>query len=349
LTRIESFAFYESSLESLLIPSRILFIASDAVDLALHLSLVDRDSCPEFDRWLQLKRSGIAIDFRRIQRVSFGLQYLRDYLVDLSGFEEKFIIAESQEVPNQIYDRVEDDCLFIVKSIALRDTLEQSQLEQEIEKLINLRHPCIACSIGFVLSIKSVSRPELKICRFYSEGCSLAEVLSVNPVWWTSTVKAKVIAGIVLGLRFAHSLGLLHGHLTTSNIIFDFEHCIQIVDFKPKLFEFVESKSEEKRQLGGFLGEEWTPERDIQAFASILFEIIVGRPLSGNISIPWNIPRFVSEIIKAGLKSKSENKYSFNNIFDILKQNMFRMANDVNSAEVWAFVNWVESSEHPEE
>jgi serine/threonine protein kinase len=107
-------------------------------------------------------------------------------------------------------------------------------MENEIQNLINLRHPCIASPIGFVLPIESGSLQELKIVRLYSEHCSLAEVLVVRPVWWTSTVKAKAIAGIVLDLRFAHSLGLLHGHLTASNIL-----SIHIIAFK--LLTFIQS------------------------------------------------------------------------------------------------------------
>jgi serine/threonine protein kinase len=44
-------------------------------------------------------------------------------------------------------------------------------------------------------------------------------------------VKAKAVAAIALGLRFAHSFGLIHGSLTASNILFDADHCIQIADF----------------------------------------------------------------------------------------------------------------------
>jgi hypothetical protein len=231
---------------------------------------------------------------------------------------------------------------------APRNTFEQSQPEKEVENMINLQDPCIAGSIGFVLSIESVNPPELKIIRFYSECYSLAEVVSVNPVWWISTVKAKMIAGIVLGLRFAHSHGLLRGHLSTGNIVFDCEHCIQIVDFEPKLLEFGENGSEERTQLGDFLGEGWTPEKDIQVFASILLEIIVGRPSTGKIFIPRNIPRFVSKIIKTGRWLKSATKCSFNNIFEILKRNEFRIEDGVDSTEVSAFVNWVESAEYPD-
>jgi hypothetical protein len=70
-----------------------------------------------------------------------------------------------------------------VKSIALWECVEKSQIENEIENLINLHHPCIAAPIGFVFPIGSSNPQELKIVRLYLEGCSLAQVLSVPPVW----------------------------------------------------------------------------------------------------------------------------------------------------------------------
>jgi hypothetical protein len=199
------------------------------------------------------------------------------------------MIGESDGSPNEIYGRVEDGFLVVVKSIPHSKYVEKSQMENEIEKFINLQHPCIAAPIGFVVPIESGNAQELKIVRLYLEGCSLAEVLSVRPVWWTSTVKAKVVAGIVLGLRFVHSLGLLHGRLTTSNILFDSDHCLQIVDFRPILLEVGENESKKKPQLESFSGEELTPKTDVHAFASILFEIVVGRPAKGETSLPTDI------------------------------------------------------------
>jgi serine/threonine protein kinase len=172
------------------------------------------------------------------------------------------------------------------------------------------------------------------------------EVLSVTPIWWTSTVKAKAVAGIVLGLRFAHSLGLVHGHLTTSNILFDSDHCIQIVDFIPIVLAFGEIESEEGRQLVDFSGKGWTAKRDIEGFASILFELEFGHPPQGEISIPTGISDFVSTIIESGLSPLSRRSYSFNTILDILKQNDFQIEDGVDSAEVSRFVSWVESAEH---
>jgi hypothetical protein len=176
-------------------------------------------------------------------------------------------------------------------------------------------------------------------------------VVSVNPVWWTSTVKAKVVAGIVLGLRFAHSLGLFHGRLSSRNILFDLNHCIQIVNFDPIVLESVESESEseteEGMQPGGISEEGWRLERDIQAFVLILLEIVAEGSATDLASIPASIPSFVVDIIKLRLYRTSNERYSFNDIFEILKENNFRIEYGVDSEEVSAFVRWVESAEHP--
>jgi serine/threonine protein kinase len=162
--------------------------------------------------------------------------------VNVSGFEERSLVDESKGVRNEIYYRFEDEFLISVKSMLHSKSIKKSRMNNEIENLINLRHPCIAGPIGFVTGIESGNPQELKIVRLYFEGCSLTEVLSVRPVWWTSTVKAKVVAGIVLGLQFAHSHGLIHGGLTASNILFDSDHCIQIVDFNAIRLDVGESK-----------------------------------------------------------------------------------------------------------
>jgi serine/threonine protein kinase len=245
--------------------------------------------------------------------MGFDIRRLRDYIVSLSVFEERSQICDSDKVPNQIYHRPEDEFLAFIKSKPLSENIAES----DIENLINLRHPCITAPIGFVFRIESGSRQELKIVRLYLEGCSLAEVLSVNPIWWTSTVKAKAIAGIVLGLRFAHSLGLVHGHLTGNNILFDSDHCIEIVDFHPIALEVSEveiegeseNESEEGSQFNRFSRQEWTAQRDIQAFASILFELVSGRPLEGEASSLTGIPDFVSRIIKSGLSYLQEKLF----------------------------------------
>jgi serine/threonine protein kinase len=278
---------------------------------------------------------------------------LEDDLVNLSGFEEGSIIDEPSQLSNEIYRRTDDGFLIIVKSISLSESVEKSQIVNGLESLINLRHSCIAAPIGFVVSIESVCWEELKIVRSYSEGCSLAEILSVRPMWWTSTVKAKVNVVIVLALRFVHSLGGIHGYSTTNNIVLDSDHEIHIVDFKPVRLEVCEGESEreseEGTKFGRFSREGWTSRMHVCAFALILFEIMFGRPAQDEGFIPTGIPDFVWQILELELYATSKTRYSFHDIFETLKRNDFQIEVGVDSAEVFASVKWIECAEVPEE
>jgi hypothetical protein len=141
-----------------LIPSTVLFIASDSIDVASQIRLVDGDSCPEFNRWRQLKRLGIVINFRRIQRVGFHVPYLGDYIINLSAFEEKSRTCDSDEIPNERDRRIEDEVFVFMQSKRHSENVSESDLEKEIENLVNLRYSCITVPIGFVFPIELGSR-----------------------------------------------------------------------------------------------------------------------------------------------------------------------------------------------
>jgi serine/threonine protein kinase len=151
----------------------------------------------------------------------------------------------------------------------------------------------------------------------------------------------------VLALRFAHSLGLIHGHLNSKNILFDIDHRIQITDFSSIDVIFGKNASDEDV----LLGERWSRDADIRGFASILFEIIVGHPwtmsgvINGETILHADIPIFVSELIVAGQSPESGIYESLNDIINILKKNNFVIVSGVDSADVLAFVEWVESHE----
>jgi serine/threonine protein kinase len=160
-------------------------------------------------------------------------------------------------------------------------------------------------------------------------------------------VKAKAVVGLALGLRFAHGLGLLHGAVKASNILFDADRRIQIADFSPIRLETGEVEP--------FSGEEWAPTADVSAFASLLFEIAVGGtgtgtatpPIggAGGLPFPAAIPAFVSLMIKDGGSPESARRLSFAEIVAELKANRFEIMAGVDSDEVSAFVSRVESSE----
>jgi hypothetical protein len=86
---------------------------------------------------------------------------------------------------------------------------------------------------------------------------------------------------------------------------------------------------------------------DVCAFALILFEIVFGRPAQDERFIPTGIPDFVWQILELELYATSKTRYSFHDIFETLKRNDFHIEVGVESADVFAFVNWVESAEIP--
>jgi serine/threonine protein kinase len=204
----------------------------------------------------------------------------------------------------EIRRSLSDEFAIVVKSIDLCECVESSQIQQEIEILKNLRHPCIEGPIGFVVPLESRT---LKIIRSYMDT-TLSEVLSTSPHWWTATTKAKTVVGLVLGLRFAHSLGLLHGSLKASNVLFDADGCIHIADFCMNRLSGREG-SDCRIGMGGFFGEGWTPKGDVRGFARILFEIIAGHLVTDAAAaneiaiLPLDLPVFVSEMIRKGLSS----------------------------------------------
>jgi hypothetical protein len=340
LKRLESQVF-NSVYFSVIVPSTILFIASDAAPDPHHISMADNDSSDEFDRWQHLQGFGIQIDFRRMIRFDWMFTCRSDSLLDLSRLNAGSLLNASDRLSTQIYHWCDDGIALIVKSIKLSVFVERVHLERNIENLMNLRHPCIAGVIGVVFSSPL---QELKIVRIYLSCCSLSEIISGSPKWWTPTAKAKAIVGIVLSVQFVHSLGLQHGHLATNNVFFDEDGVIHISDFCMNGFSNLEGHNDAIAGTAGFSRESWTPKADVQGFAGILSEIVIVTSAQQDGRDPA-VPTFVSEIIERGQSADSNAVQSFLDIFEILKRNNFKIVEGVDSHEVWSFVNWIESSE----
>jgi hypothetical protein len=61
--------------------------------------------------------------------VGFDIPCLEDYIVNLSVFEERSMICNSNEVPNEIYHRTEDEFLVFVKSKPLLENVSESEID----------------------------------------------------------------------------------------------------------------------------------------------------------------------------------------------------------------------------
>jgi hypothetical protein len=290
---IEALSLNGRYVHSIVILSTICLIASTAFHHQCQISLLDGSSCPEFERWLAVRRLESNVDFRRIQKLSSGLHRLSDCVVDLSGFEGADEIGVGGTGSAHLYRRCEDGFEIVVKLFGEFDPGESCEIEREIEKLMNVTHPCIAAPFGLVLPAAS---KELRIARSYTRSSSLKDVLLARPLWWMPTAKAIAIAiaGIVLGMKFLHSFGLIHGGLKPSNVLFDEHHRIQIADFGQSPLDPRESAgtargvASELAAREMLSSEERTAKIGVFSFALILFEIMVDLPALGRTSIVWS-------------------------------------------------------------
>jgi hypothetical protein len=329
---------YEGIHPSIIIPSTVFFIAWNAADDSVELSIADVDSCPECGRWQRLQGAGIHVDFRRIRRFGSSFLSLSDSLWNRLSLNAESCLSENEEISAQIYDCCEDCLRIIVKSIKLSRCVKDDYVEKIINNSLNLRHPCIGSVIGVVLP---TGLRVLKLVEVSESGYSLFEVVSSSPEWWTPTAKAKAIVGLVMGLRFVHSFGLLHGNLTMNNIQLAEDGAIEITNFFLKSFEAEKSEECHTEYVEGFSGERWSPSDDIQAFTRILCEIVLDSS-PDLCELNRSVPSFVLELIKEGQSTDSIPTKSFADIFETLKKNDFKIAEGVEVMEVSSFVNWIE-------
>jgi serine/threonine protein kinase len=262
-------------------------------------------------------------------------------LFNLFGFCEGSELRVHDGILTRKHHGCDNGIAIIVKSIKISVKVEIAQVERRIENLMNLRHRCISGTIGVILQSPLQN---LEIVRMYSVGGSLSEVISASPEWWTPTAKAKAIVGVVLSMRFAHSYGLLHGHLTANNVVFDEDGVIQICDFCVQSLSEVVGNSEAIAEVGGFSGKDWRPDADVRGFAELVSKIVIGCS-SEESRTSQSIPTFVLKMIEQGQSSDSKATVSFVEIFETLKDEEFKILEGVDSKEVTNFVSWIELSE----
>jgi hypothetical protein len=112
--------------------------------------------------------------------------------------------------------------------------------------------------------------------------------------------------------------------------------------------EIEENERDDNFGVRGFSSVERWRKSDIEGFASVLIETLVGHPATqsdvsnGQSIFPTDVPLFVLEMISANQSAEQGITESFNDILDVLKKSHFEILSGVDSAEVLRFVTWVE-------
>jgi hypothetical protein len=293
---------------------------------------------------------------------------ISDYVIDLErGYELIERIGESGEV--QLWRKRNSNEEVAVKSYMIRGGVKSKEdIEQrflrEVETLISLSHPCIICLQGYCLP-RDGQGPKI-VTKYYGNGSLKSILASGNegPRWWTAGRKIWAILGIVLGMKYIHSKGVIHRDLKPENIFIDDNRRIRIGDFdSSRLVDIGVTMTNTGTPL------HMAPEMDtghydekvdIYSFGLIMYEIVTSDSIFSSdgfgkmqllvkLQSGWrptideSVRPFSRRIIERCWSLKSSDRPSFEEIWEEMCQNGFDLIPGGKKSDSASFLSWVEN------
>jgi hypothetical protein len=261
--------------------------------------------------------------------------------------------------------------LSAVKFSATLRGVQQIQRENTIHK--RLKHPLI---LEFRGHIPEGFDPVTATMAEVAENGSLARYLpSAEGIQMCQlrgeTRIAKVIVGIVLAMRYIHSMGVIHCGLNRNNILLDLDWNIRIAGFGHSLSphesvipnddwncSFIESHYLAPECYDS----EYVCESGVFSFGLILYELVVGEPAFPKTLSQYGIakrlimenkrsimPAFVlpavQELIHKCWMRDYWRRPTFNELLDQLEAMNFKLPADVKSSKLSEFVKQIKDGE----
>jgi serine/threonine protein kinase len=345
LGRIEAAAFAKTVLKSINLPSTISFIAANAFPPATDLT--DADGSPEFADWLRRRRVDADLHFQRKPRPR---------RIELSTLTYVRVIKDGP-ISVKLY-RDDSSSIVAVKWYPPVDAAKQDLFMREVKALAEVSHPCIIPLFGYAF------RDGPKLLTPFMAWGSLRDAFLGRRRMWDGTAKSITAIGIVRGMIELHDAGIVHRELTAGNVLFDDERRPHIADFGlgdgPSLSRILVGTGVAPLHWAPEFYAHCGPKVDVYAFALLLYEIVVGRPVfAGHIRlvdwasrmvggvrnvIPEYVEPFVRSVIERGWRTDPAERPSFVEIYEQMRLNDFCIVKDrFRPEDVESCVRWVDN------
>jgi Ras-related protein Rab-6A len=301
-----------------------------------------------------------------------GVKPISGWIKDFNGMRTMRKIGEGAfGVVTLVEDPSTQDQI-AVKSIEMNTMggCDKSELfVREVEMLIRLTHPCVVRIVGY--SLPTSTSPGQIGTKFAVNGslrCALDARRSGScPSFLDATGVSIILTGLVIGMKFIHSHGVIHRDLKPGNIVIDEHGWPQIGDLGSSRLASLDITL--TRDVGTPLYTapemydecEYTSAIDVYSFSLIAYELLVGEYVfpptisrlvlmkqslgSHRPPLPELMHPRMKRILRLGWSSDASVRPSFETIFLDFESMNFDVTGQGNSSRLHDFVSHVRGIE----
>jgi hypothetical protein len=286
----------------------------------------------------------------------------------LMGFEEYVEQGVIDAGPNGFVFALQDPDTGVVvasKLFTIGPRFDHAKFTREIGRSFKFDHPLILSTLAVRVPFEGFGP---RIVTPYMQNGSVQELIErmragEPPSYWNPTNVVKIITGIILGMMFLHSQGVIHLDLKPSNLLIDEECNVKISDVgTARLEECGCIQAVRKAPLYYKAPELWdegpvTEKADVFAFGVILYEILIsGHMFSDDVSelevmrrmsmgtrpvLEEEFSELGGIIIEQCWAVNPQERPSFADILEIVTRNGFAFVADVDEGLLVEFVRAV--------
>jgi serine/threonine-protein kinase len=293
----------------------------------------------------------------KVKRNEATPEELEEKTIDLGQYDPMGDLGRGSFSRVTRYTRRETGEEIAVKVV---DVSRSPRALREVAILSQLTHPCILGLVGVVLP--RPDDPTLQIATDLIRPGPLDQLISGGHLT-TPTEQVKVIAGILMGMRYLHRSGIIHRDLKPANVLVDHHLIAKIADFGTSKVLNVDIAN----TLGTGTPLYQAPEilqgrddygfpADVYSFGCMCFEILTGRRVFLQKSfvhvgiaavegirpdIPGEWSPLFGELVDRSWAVDSRRRPTFDEWFQCLQDESFRVTDDVNRDEVIALVEGI--------